>query len=129
MEAVEAIILRLRDQLPANVRVAEREAAYQAGIAPGVVTVAVSSDAEAGNSRLAPLGVDVDVFEAGPSAAKADALARGCEAALDGWSVETAHMGRVRLFRAGSLPVDSPDRGIAHISLRFNGRGFRRLES
>lgn len=124
MELIDAVIERLRTL--SGVTVTDRGAAYdQGGPQAGNVTVAVDLDGSPGNASLLNIGVDVDVWTDGPDTAGADTLAHQVEALLHGWSVITARQGRVRLM-AGSRASVPDESKLAHVTMRFIGRGIRR---
>jgi hypothetical protein len=129
-EFITHLIDRLRQILPAETRVGEAPLIYkQGGPKIGDITVQVEyRPSGAPNRRLIEAVIDIDIWTAGPSLGRADEIADTIESGLIGWSVVSERQGKVRIGEFSRAPVPDEDERIAHVSLRFIGRGFRRIE-
>lgn len=126
-EFADALISRVRDLLPSGIQVVSRSASYAAGgPGAGVVTVAVDYASAPAAPRLLTVAADLDIWTRGPDETAADALAAALEQGLVGWRANTARQGTVRLWSFTRAGITEPDEKLAHVSMRFNGRGIRR---
>lgn len=128
-EFASAVVARLRLAVPA-VEVTERTAVYvQGGPKAGQVTYNVGYPASGeSNARIIGVTVDVDVWTKGPDNTEAENIASLIETALVGWSVNTVRQGTVRLKTFDRSYMTDQVEKLAHITMRFTGRAFRRLE-
>lgn len=127
-EFSQALYDRLTDNL-SGVRVGEGQVRYTESNSGGTVVYDVSyASAEPGNNRIQSVVVDVEIWKPGPDKVQVEQLAAQVEALLVDWSVTTDNQGAVRLTGALSrTPVNGDDAKMAQISMRFNGRSFRRV--
>lgn len=121
--------LRLFLDLPPDA-VGEAVVAYkQGGPRPGTVTYTVGFDpGGAGLNRLMSVSIDVDVWARGPDFTEAEDLADAIERALIDWRVNTARQGTVRINGFSRAYIKNENEKTAHITMRFTGRAFRRLD-
>lgn len=130
IEFSTAVFNLLTAGLP-TLTVSERQATYQAGgPQAGVVTYSVDySAAGEQQGRIQTVTLDIDVWDNGPDATGAEETADAIERMVAEWSVETDRQGRVRMSSSFSRSyVDEPNEKLAHVTMRFTGRCFRRLE-
>jgi hypothetical protein len=128
VEFADALSERLSAVLT-GVEVAERAAVYaQGGPVAGQVTWSVDyPDSGAPLARIISVTVDADVWAKGPTTTAAETIAAQVEAALIGWTTTTERQGTVRLGRFSRATMAHDDDKLAHVTMRFTGRAFRRL--
>lgn len=122
-EFLDSVINRVRDLVPEGWTVQDRFTGYKQG-APTTESVTVAVDFTGG--YFLEVGVDVDVWAPGPDTAEADDVAHAIEDSLHGWAVNTERQGTVRLWASTREPILDASEDVAHVTMRLNGRGFRR---
>ena len=108
----------------------ERVAVYQqGGPKAGQVTYSVDyPSGGSGNPQMVGVFVDVDVWAKGPDSAGAETIAAIIEKAVFGYSVNTENQGTVRMNGAFNRSyMGYEEEKLAHITMRFSGRAFRRF--
>lgn len=129
-EFATALVKILRAEIPGPWSIDERAAVYrQGGPREGQITYAVSYPISgAGLARIIGVAVDVDVWAAGPDGSEADRISDLVERSLIDLSVNTLNQGNVRLNSFSRSAMTEQVAKLAHVTMRFNGRAFRRLE-
>lgn len=119
----------LPDLDPASIM--EGLAVYQqGGPKAGQVTYRGSyAPSGAGNARIIAVTVDVDVWAKGPDYTDAEEIANKVEAAFIDWRVNTGRQGTVRITGFARDYLQHEDEELGHVTMRFTGRGFRRIET
>lgn len=128
-EFVTALALRLTADL-APLKPMERTAVYvRGGPVNGQVTYAVSYGVTGSvKNRVISVAIDVDIWHQGPDSTQAEELANTIERSLIGWRVKTVRQGSVGINSFSRAYLNDPETKLSHITLRFDGRAFRRLE-
>jgi hypothetical protein len=128
-EFATALALHLTAEL-APLKPLERSAVYaRGGPVNGQVTYAISyGTTGVVKSRVISVTVDVDIWHQGPDSSQAEDLASLVEQSLIGWSVKTVRQGSVRISGFSRAYINDLEPKLSHITMRFDGRAFRRLE-
>lgn len=125
-EFMDALIARLRALLPGLV-IADAGVFSSSGPSQGQVWVAVSYDQGASLGRLLSVAVDIDIWTKGPDSSAADSIAAQIENNLLGETIQSVYQGDVRLHYFSRAVVAEPEGRLAHVTMRFTGRAYRRL--
>lgn len=127
-EFAVALSKKLRGEFP-DIPVMERYAVYkQGGPKAGQITWNVEyPESGSANRKIIGVTLDVDVWAKGPDSSDATAIAGRVEQLLVDWYVNTENQGTVRLIGFSRATMLEEVEKMAHITMRFTGRAFRRL--